>query len=545
MNTERIAQATEFAASAHDGSYRKGTQNPQIPYISHAIEAGIIAQSLTDDEDVIIAAILHDVVEDTNYELSDIEERFGSRVANFVSYESEEKMKDKPAKDTWKQRKEEFLEQLKTAPIEAKMICLSDKVSNMRLSSKTYQQKGDEMWLVFNQTDKKEQEWYYRSIAKELTELKDTKAYEEYIRLCNEVFGPEISRTPPKVIVQTVETDRKIFYHTYDNFNMDPFSLLSFLEEEQMKIGCFFRNMVIHNMYNEHICDRPIFEWESLELPIIILSDADKKVSGGTYTTRDLLKEVEKLAEKEGERCEIINRVLAILAEMVDVDKNEEKLRSLKEKLMGELNQIICRAEGEEKPCLKKLLELLKKWKTSNVILGEFSKDDYHITLYYETILRSHERYDDRGYNDRELYKAKLSNVLAHEYFHYMHYYITNYMDDKYQVYWRSQNTNGKEITESLAEFFSYLWSLEKSGREDTKTARDRYSSWRENLFTSWPYAKALLYMSDMDKDSSGLPQFKDNIKDYDVAVKKFMNIFQAMMQDKGVEEVFRMLIWK
>jgi metal dependent phosphohydrolase len=94
-----------------------------------------------------------------------------------------------PATYSWKIRKEAFLNHLKAAPLEAKIICLADKLSNMRLSIKTFDDKGDDMWLVFNQKDKKEQEWYYLGIYKSLPELKDTEAYIEYVKACDYAFG--------------------------------------------------------------------------------------------------------------------------------------------------------------------------------------------------------------------------------------------------------------------------------------------------------------------------------------------------------------------
>jgi myo-inositol-1(or 4)-monophosphatase len=68
------------------------------------------------------------------------------------------------------------------------MICLADKLSNMRMSANMHRVKGDEMWQIFNQKDKREQEWYYRSIYENLLELADTAAYKEYVELCNQVF---------------------------------------------------------------------------------------------------------------------------------------------------------------------------------------------------------------------------------------------------------------------------------------------------------------------------------------------------------------------
>jgi hypothetical protein len=80
MNSKKLAETIEFAAIAHDGAYRKGTH---IPYVTHVIEAGLIALSLTDDEYIVIAAILHDIVEDTSFELTDIEKKFDSKMLNW------------------------------------------------------------------------------------------------------------------------------------------------------------------------------------------------------------------------------------------------------------------------------------------------------------------------------------------------------------------------------------------------------------------------------------------------------------------------------
>jgi len=185
MDTSRIGKAIEFATIAHANQLRKGTD---IPYIAHAVETAFIVMTLTADEDVIIAAILHDVAEDTEYGLEDIRERFGNKVADLVDWESEDKMRHLPASESWKARKKAFLQELKAAPVEAKMICLGDKISNMRASAKQYAVEKEKMWLNFNQKNALEQEWYYRSIAESLSEFKYTEAYKEYVSLCNKVF---------------------------------------------------------------------------------------------------------------------------------------------------------------------------------------------------------------------------------------------------------------------------------------------------------------------------------------------------------------------
>jgi myo-inositol-1(or 4)-monophosphatase len=181
-----LCKAVKFASRAHEGATRKGTD---IPYIMHPIEAGLIVMTLSEDPDVAVAAILHDVVEDTDYSAADIAGKFGDRVADLVAHESEDKMRHMSPEDSWKLRKEAFIENLKEAPPEAKIICLADKLSNMRLSAKVHKKKGDAMWLDFNQKDKREQEWYYRSIYENIPELAGTEAYKEYVKLCDKVFA--------------------------------------------------------------------------------------------------------------------------------------------------------------------------------------------------------------------------------------------------------------------------------------------------------------------------------------------------------------------
>jgi myo-inositol-1(or 4)-monophosphatase len=180
-----LCRVLDFAACAHKGTTRKGTN---IPYIVHPIEAALIVMTMCDDPYVSAAALLHDVVEDTECSIDDIKYEFGEKIAELVADESEDKMRDIAAADSWKLRKKAFLDHLKSAPIEAKMICLADKLSNMRMSANMHRVKGDEMWQIFNQKDKREQEWYYRSIYENLLELADTAAYKEYVELCNQVF---------------------------------------------------------------------------------------------------------------------------------------------------------------------------------------------------------------------------------------------------------------------------------------------------------------------------------------------------------------------
>lgn len=175
-----IKKATEFATKAHEGQLRKGTTRP---YIVHPIEVGDIVATLTNDEEVIAAAILHDTIEDCEQVTEEILRReFGERVANLVLHESEDKSK------TWQERKTATIERLKEIPLEAKYIALADKLSNMRDIDRDYKQCGEELWNRFRMKDKKIIGWYYIEIMKALEPLRGLPAYEEYCRLVQKNF---------------------------------------------------------------------------------------------------------------------------------------------------------------------------------------------------------------------------------------------------------------------------------------------------------------------------------------------------------------------
>ena len=179
-------EAVLFAVQAHSGMKRK---KEEIPYILHPMEVASITSSMTADERVLAAAVLHDTVEDTSTTIEQIEEKFGKRVAELVSAETEDKRKTLPPEATWKIRKEESLEVLKkTKDLDIKRIWLGDKLSNMRSYFRLQASQGNEFWNSFNQHDPAMQEWYYRSVAELTSELKDTSAWKEYNYLLNVVF---------------------------------------------------------------------------------------------------------------------------------------------------------------------------------------------------------------------------------------------------------------------------------------------------------------------------------------------------------------------
>ena len=180
-----LEKAIIFATERHAGMVRKGTD---IPYIVHPLEAVSIAAGMTSDPEILAAAALHDVVEDTPTTIAEIKELFGDQIAALVAAESEDKMPDVPAAESWRKRKEATIAALETASVPEKIIVLSDKLSNIRAIHRDYARIGNQVWERFNQKDKKMQGWYYRAVAENITALSEHMAYHEYCRIVDTVF---------------------------------------------------------------------------------------------------------------------------------------------------------------------------------------------------------------------------------------------------------------------------------------------------------------------------------------------------------------------
>lgn len=161
-----IQKAIIYATQKHEGQKRKGTD---IPYIVHPMEVMQILTAIHCKENVIIAGILHDVLEDTDGTPEEIEQLFGKDVLEIVQDESEDKSK------TWKERKQHTIDRLKEAPTETKLVCFADKFSNIRSMYRDKEEIGEKLWVRFN-ASKNNIAWYYSSIADvlEMTPINDS-----------------------------------------------------------------------------------------------------------------------------------------------------------------------------------------------------------------------------------------------------------------------------------------------------------------------------------------------------------------------------------
>ncbi len=129
MYSYRIELALKAATVLHKNQVRKG--NLPVPYVSHLFAVALIAADYTENEDVVVAALLHDTLEDTDYTAKELEEDFGGKVREIVEGVTEPQ-DHKEKQYSWRERKDHYSKHLKAAPEESLIVSAADKIHNMR-----------------------------------------------------------------------------------------------------------------------------------------------------------------------------------------------------------------------------------------------------------------------------------------------------------------------------------------------------------------------------------------------------------------------------
>jgi (p)ppGpp synthase/HD superfamily hydrolase len=155
----RFLRAFQFAAEKHSGQTRKAST---IPYIAHLMGVASLVLEAGGDEDLAIAALLHDVVEDCGGSpiLKEVRRRFGSRVAKVVDGCTDADTDPKPP---WRERKEKYIAHLKTADADTRLVSAADKLNNVRSIVSDYRAIGESVWSRFN-GGREGTLWYYRTL---------------------------------------------------------------------------------------------------------------------------------------------------------------------------------------------------------------------------------------------------------------------------------------------------------------------------------------------------------------------------------------------
>lgn len=180
----QIHKAIEFATLAHINQKRKGSD---VPYIVHPFEVAQIISTMEPydaktHDDIIIAGLLHDTIEDCGVTPNKIETLFGRNVLTFVMNNTEDKTLSR------EERKEHTIVIYKTLCIQSQMLIMADKLSNLRSLKFDHDRIGEKLWTKFNR-NKEDQEWYYKSLLKCFSNFNDRWFYNEYKGLINNLFS--------------------------------------------------------------------------------------------------------------------------------------------------------------------------------------------------------------------------------------------------------------------------------------------------------------------------------------------------------------------
>jgi (p)ppGpp synthase/HD superfamily hydrolase len=158
----RFLKAFQFASKMHAGQVRKASK---IPYIAHLMGVASVVLEAGGDEDLAIAALLHDVVEDCGGApmLQKVRKQFGARVAKVVEGCTDTDTYPKPP---WRERKEQYLEHLKHADADTRLVSAADKLNNVRSILSDYREVGEFVWERFS-GGREGTLWYYRALLDE------------------------------------------------------------------------------------------------------------------------------------------------------------------------------------------------------------------------------------------------------------------------------------------------------------------------------------------------------------------------------------------
>lgn len=177
-----VHEAMLFAEKAHRGQKRKGTD---VDYITHPMEVYQILTSMQAGQELLIAGLLHDTVEDTDVDIDDIQLAFGDRVSILVANHTENK------RLSWHERKQHTIDIVKVADRDTRLLIMADKVSNLRSMLSDYSRVGEQLWERFN-ASKEEQSWYNSELQDALNDLQFDDAacgvYWEMVGLYKDLF---------------------------------------------------------------------------------------------------------------------------------------------------------------------------------------------------------------------------------------------------------------------------------------------------------------------------------------------------------------------
>jgi (p)ppGpp synthase/HD superfamily hydrolase len=193
--THRLQEAINEAARLHRDQIRKDSL--KTPYITHLVGVMILLSSATHDEDVLIAGLLHDALEDVeDYTEEQLEATFGKRVLDIVLGVTEESKLHRDTTPSWKEVKMAYLSRLENASDDSVLVSLADKIQNTRSLIELMTIQGTGMLPQFS-GGHEERMWFHREVLAIATDrLGDDHILVEELRMELE----EMDRTVQKFL---------------------------------------------------------------------------------------------------------------------------------------------------------------------------------------------------------------------------------------------------------------------------------------------------------------------------------------------------------
>lgn len=170
----RFMRAFDFAAEKHAGQVRKASTTP---YLAHLMGVASLVLEFGGDEDLAIAGLLHDVVEDCGGApmLKEVKRQFGNRVAKVVDGCTDSDTIPKPP---WRGRKETYIRHLRSTDEDTRLVSAADKLNNLRSILSDYREVGESIWARFK-GGREGTLWYYRALLQEFKRGKPNRLVRE------------------------------------------------------------------------------------------------------------------------------------------------------------------------------------------------------------------------------------------------------------------------------------------------------------------------------------------------------------------------------
>ncbi len=188
--TERLEWAIRTSALAHREHKRKGSN---LPYIIHPYSVMLIASEATEDEDILIACLFHDIIEDVPeyYPEDKMRQEFGDRVVDIVRGVT----KDDGIAD-WNERSLAYLSHLEHESLpESVIVSAADKIHNLMSMISDYQEIGEKLWDKFH-SSKEEQLWWYKSVEELVSRLLPESPLSDRLKECNDTLEKMVKNSP-------------------------------------------------------------------------------------------------------------------------------------------------------------------------------------------------------------------------------------------------------------------------------------------------------------------------------------------------------------